>query len=304
MATPRTVARVARELLDSPDLCPRTRKLYEGILAGLVAQCGSIWIGQVTREQVETYLKSLTRLGVRTHHLHQTVIHRLFSFAIERDFSEKNPVMLINRRKPDPTKGEHRSDEAVKYLTQAQLKTLIRAASTNPRLSALLWILYESGARIAEILALKLKDVDLAERQFDVIGKGNKKRLCFYGKRAASALKGYIERDRHSPSPALFTERLTRSCQVRPLSYATAYRDLREAIDQYESLKGTRFHDLRHTFATERAQIVPLEILRALLGHEKIQTTLIYQKITSRVARESAEEALQKIAKSWSGTAA
>ncbi|MBD2115163.1 tyrosine-type recombinase/integrase [Nodosilinea sp. FACHB-141] len=88
-----------------------------------------------------------------------------------------------------------------------------------------------------------------------------------------------------------------------PLSYAIAHRDLREAIDQYKSLKGTRFHDLRHTFVTERAQIILLEVLRALLGHEKIQMTLIYQKITSRVAQESAEEALQKLAKSWSGNA-
>jgi integrase/recombinase XerD len=47
-----------------------------------------------------------------------------------------------------------------------------------------------------------------------------------------------------------------------------------------------------------------LEVLRALLGHEKIQTTLIYQKITLRVARESAEEALEMLAKSWSGNAA
>ena len=109
---------------------------------------------------------------------------------------------------------------------------------------------------------------------------------------------------RQSPCPELFTERLTRSCQVRPLSYATAYRGLREAIAQCNSLKGTRFHDLRHTFATERAQIVPLEVLRALLGHEKIQTTLLYQKITSRVARESAQEALDHLAKSWSGNAA
>lgn len=304
MATPRTVARVARELLDGPEISPRTRALYEGILTRFVAQCGSILVGEVSREQIESYLKGLSHLSVRTHHLHQAVIHRLFHFAIEREFSEKNPVALIKRRKPDPAKGEHRSDEVVKYLTHGQLKTLMRAASTNPRLLALLWILYESGARIAEILALKLKDIDLAERQFQVIGKGNKKRLCFYGNRTAGALKDYIEHDRLSPSTALFTERLTRSCQIRPLSYATAYRDLREAIDQYKSLKGTRFHDLRHTFATERAQIVPLEVLRALLGHEKIQTTLIYQKITSRVARESAEEALQKIAKSWSGNAA
>jgi integrase/recombinase XerD len=39
-----------------------------------------------------------------------------------------------------------------------------------------------------------------------------------------------------------------------------------------------------------------LEVLRALLGHEKIQTTLIYQKITSQVAREAAHAALLKLA--------
>ncbi|MEP1075193.1 tyrosine-type recombinase/integrase [Leptolyngbya sp. PL-A3] len=79
---------------------------------------------------------------------------------------------------------------------------------------------------------------------------------------------------------------------------------MREAIDEYKSLTGTRFHDLRHTFATERAQIVSLDVLRAFLEHEKIQTTLIYQKITLRVAQESDEEALRMLAKSCSGNAA
>jgi integrase/recombinase XerD len=55
------------------------------------------------------------------------------------------------------------------------------------------------------------------------------------------------------------------------------------------------FHNLRHTFATERAKVVPLEVLRALLGHENIQTTLIYQKITSEVAREEAHKALEAV---------
>lgn len=304
MAIPHTVARVTRELLDSPDLSPRTRVLYEGILTKFVARCGSTRINQVTRDQVEAYLQSLNHLSLRTHHLHQTVIHRLFRFAMEREFSGVNPVALIKRRKPVPTRGEYRSDEVVKYLTPKQLQTLMQAASTNQRLSALLWLLYESGARIAEILALRLKAIDLTERQFQVIGKGNKKRLCFFGERTAGALKDYIEHERYSSSPALFTERLRRSCQVRPLAYATAYRDLREAINQYRSLKGTRFHDLRHTFATERAQIIPLEVLRALLGHEKIQTTLLYQKITSRVAREEAQSALRHLAKSWSDNTA
>jgi len=104
MATPHTLARVARELLDSPDLSPRTKTLYEGILTGFLAQCGSAWVEQVSRQQVEVYLRSLNHLSHRTHQLHQTVIHRLFRFAMERQYTEKNPVALIKRRKPDPAK--------------------------------------------------------------------------------------------------------------------------------------------------------------------------------------------------------
>jgi integrase/recombinase XerD len=287
------------ELLDDPQLAPRTKILYEQILARFLATVGGTWVEQVTRQQVEAYLEGLGHLSFRTHHLHQTVIHRLFRFAQERQYIDTNPATFIKRRKPDPAKGEHRSDEAIKYLTRAQVQTLMRVSDTNPRLHAILWLLYESGARIAEVLALRLNSIDLDQGQFPVIGKGNKKRLCFFGERASKALRIYLDHHREAPHTALFTERGKRLNNVRPLSYASAYRDLREVIDEYKSLGSIRFHDLRHTFATERAQILPLEVLRALLGHEKIQTTLIYQKITSRVARESAQEALTKLATSW-----
>jgi integrase/recombinase XerD len=186
----------------------------------------------------------------------------------------------------------------VRYLTRKQLEILFKAAEPSPRLAALIALLYESGARISEVLSLPLSALDLQACQFQVIGKGNKKRWCFFGHRAAQALRRYIDGGRHHPHHALFTERHAFSNALRPLSYQMAYRDLREAKDGYSTLNGVRFHDLRHTFATERAQLVPLEVLRALLGHEKIQTTLIYQKITSQVAGEAARAALQKLATS------
>jgi integrase/recombinase XerD len=74
-----------------------------------------------------------------------------------------------------------------------------------------------------------------------------------------------------------------------------AYREWKEATVSHPTLRTTGFHNLRHTFATERAKVVPLEVLRALLGHENIQTTLIYQKITSEVAREEAHKALEAV---------
>lgn len=60
-------------------------------------------------------------------------------------------------------------------------------------------------------------------------------------------------------------------------------------------LKGVRIHDLRHTFATERVGLMGIEELRALLGHQHIQTTLRYQKVTSARAEEVAMQALKKL---------
>lgn len=295
----KTVARVARELLDEEALSTKTKTIYEGILMKFISDYGGNSIESITREQIETYLRSLREVSVRTHHLHQTVVHRLFNYAIERRYLSHNPGSHIKRRKPDATKGEHGSDEAVRYLTKRQLHTLFRASEERKRLSAILWLLYESGARIAEVLTLNLQSLDLENRRFQVIGKGNKKRHCFFGERTEKALKDYIEHHRETPHEALFTERRIHQCDVRRLPYQAAHRDLRSVTERYKSLAGLRFHDLRHTFATERAQIVPLEVLRALLGHEKIQTTLIYQKITSQVAAESAQAALERIANQW-----
>ena len=57
-------------------------------------------------------------------------------------------------------------------------------------------------------------------------------------------------------------------------------------------LEGVRLHDLRHTFATERVGLMSIEELRTQMGHEKIQTTLRYQKVTSLRAEEVAQKAL------------
>jgi len=54
-------------------------------------------------------------------------------------------------------------------------------------------------------------------------------------------------------------------------------------------------HDLRHTFATGRVGLMGIEELRALRGHENIQTTLRYQKLTSRRAEAVAKQALDKL---------
>lgn len=63
-------------------------------------------------------------------------------------------------------------------------------------------------------------------------------------------------------------------------------------MEQSLLLEAVILHDLRHTFATERVGLMSIEELRNLMGHEKIQTTLRYQKVTSLRVEEVAQKAL------------
>jgi integrase/recombinase XerD len=79
------------------------------------------------------------------------------------------------------------------------------------------------------------------------------------------------------------------------LSLATVYKAWKKLTYDEVLLNGMSLHDLRHTFAIERVGLMGIEELRALLGHEHIQTTLRYQKVTSARAEEVAVKALDEL---------
>lgn len=252
---------------------------------------GQYPISLISRPTLEAYLNGLTHLAYTTHQRHQAVIQALFNFAVEQGHLATNPIAGLRRRKPDSTKGEHASDRVIRYLTPEQLKQLYQVIAPDVRLSALVSLLHRSGARIAELLALDLVDVDLAHRRFQVIGKGNKKRWCFYSEEAEQALDKYLRYYRHQVCSALFTAQRPLTGQVSRWNYRTVYTYWQKCTQTEPLLQGVRIHDLRHTFATERVGLMGIEELRALMGHENIQTTLRYQKVTSARAETAAQNA-------------
>lgn len=135
-------------------------------------------------------------------------------------------------------------------------------------------------------LALDLVDIDLENQRFQVIGKGNKQRWCFYSQDVIPVLHSYLKHYRHSIHPALFTAQQRFSKQVSRLSYHTAYEHWKTLTEPYLKLEAIRIHDLRHTFATERV---------GLMGHQNIQTTLRYQKVTSARAEVVAQSAFVQL---------
>lgn len=286
-------ATLTTQFLERPGLSQNTIRSYESALLPLLQKWGASPLNSLTRQMVEDYFNSLTHLSYVTHNRHQTIIQSVFNFAIEQGYLQSNPLSHLKRRKPDQQKGEHGSDEITRYLNPQQLKLLYSLLEPNSRLHALVLLLHRTGARISEALALNLKDVDLTQGKFRVLGKGNKQRWCFYGSDVAQVLEKYLKLYRHDSCPALFTAQQPFTLKVTRLSYRTAHHDWSQTLEQSPSLKGSRLHDLRHTFATERVGLMGIEELRALMGHTNIQTTLRYQKVTSSRAEEVAKEALK-----------
>ncbi len=270
-------------------------KSYELSLMPLLGEYGSYPIEILNRRALATYLDSLSHLAYTTHQRHQAIIQALFNFAVEQGYLKVNPIARLQRRKPNLERGEHFSDRVIRYLSPAQINTLYQVIDHHSRMKALVYLLHRTGARIAEILALNLENIDLIERKFQVIGKGNKIRWCFYSEDAATALEKYLKYYRHLESDALFTAQKPVTKLVTRLSYRTAHRDWTNLIESAPELNEIRMHDLRHTFATERVGLMGIEELRALMGHTNIQTTLRYQKVTSERAEIVAQAALDRL---------
>lgn len=289
-----TLAAVTTQFLDRQGLANSTRLSYELTLLPLLKQYGSWPIEIIDRSILEEYLNSLGHLSYTTHRRHQSILKSLFNFAVEIDELKSNPIARVRQRKPDPDKGEHHA-EKIRYLTPEQLQVLYKRSATDHRMNALIHLLHRSGARISEVLALDLKDLDLEARKFQIVGKGNKVRWCFYSTDTATALTKYCRCSRHPEHTALFTAIHRFTGQITRMSYPTAYHHWIQITQSASELTGIRLHDLRHTFATERVGLMGIEELRALMGHENIQTTLQYQKVTSSRAETVAHQVLNQL---------
>jgi integrase/recombinase XerD len=290
-----TLAKLATEFLERPGLAATTLRSYEFTLMPLLKEYGRWSIDILDRQLLVAYLNKIANVSYTTHHRHQAVITALFNFAIEQDYIQSNPISNLKRRKPNRADGEHATDENIRYLTPEQLSILEQVIKKDARMSALVNLLHSSGARIAEVLALDLTQINIDDRKFQVIGKGNKTRWCFYSEDTAKSLNYYIKYYRHSDYLALFTAEQPFTHIHSRLSYQAAYQSWTKLLSSEIQLQGIRFHDLRHTFATERVGLMGIEELRALMGHENIQTTLKYSKVTSQRAEQVAQLAFERL---------
>lgn len=241
-----------------------------------------------TSDDIRGYLGDLARRGLQPSSVARklSAVRQLYRFLYAERYRSDDPAAILE--------GPKRGRSLPKTLSIAEVERLIVAARTeaeNAQLSAselqravrlhcLLELLYATGLRVSELVALPASAARRDQRMLMVRGKGGKERMVPLNDAARQAMARYhalLKETKPRDSAWLFPSfgqdgHLTRQHFARDLKDLAAHCGLRP-----ESVSP---HVLRHAFASHLLQNgADLRVVQTLLGHSDISTTQIYTHI-------------------------
>jgi len=166
------------------------------------------------------------------------------------------------------------------YLTEEELRRILKYLEDKNDLrgQAFFHLAYSSACRVSELNQLDRDTLDMSRREFKVIGKGEKERLCIFGEKAKEHTEKYLDSRKDDLNP-LFISRERNRWSIRAMQVFVS----KTAKDAGVNKRITP-HSLRHSALTNlRLRGVPLEDLQLLAGHESIGTT---QQVYTHVGLE------------------
>jgi integrase/recombinase XerD len=169
-------------------------------------------------------------------------------------------------------------------LTADQVRRIIETPSVKTPLGlrdrALLELLYAAGLRAAEILTLRIEQLDLESGSARVIGKGNKERLVLLGKAAEEAIRRYLDTARPKLVRSKSGGEVFLGNHGRRLTTSHLWGIVKKAAKAAGLDTRVYPHLLRHSFATHLLSGgADLRVIQELLGHASIGTTEIYTHV-------------------------
>jgi len=145
---------------------------------------------------------------------------------------------------------------------------------------ALLEFAYATGARVSEVVGVKLQDLVYEEGLVRVFGKGAKERVVPIGRRALGAVALYAREVRPSLDRGKGKGVLFLNARGTPLSRVGAWGIIKQAARRAGLTKRVTPHTLRHTFATHLLEGgADLRAVQEMLGHVDLSTTQLYTHV-------------------------
>lgn len=194
------------------------------------------------------------------------ILSSFFAWLEDEDHILKSPVRRIHKVKTGTNIKETYNDEELEKM---------RDNCTELRDLAIIDMLASTGMRIGEMVLLNRIDINFAERECVVFGKGDKERLVYFDARTKLHLQNYLD-SRIDNNPALF---VTIRAPYKRIQIGGIEVRLRK-IGKMLGITKMHPHKFRRTLATMAIDKgMPIEQLQQLLGHKRIDTTLQYAMV-------------------------
>lgn len=247
-----------------------TLAAYARDLKRFAAAVGAVAPADITNAQVRAFAGRLHAKGLSPRSIarHLSSVRSLYAFLVERREAGANPASGV--RAP---KAGRRLPKTLDADQANQLFTDATETARALRDRAIVELLYGSGLRLAELVAIDVRDLDLAGGFVTVTGKGGKTRIVPVGGPAQEAIRAWLAaRPGARGEDPLFTGRANRRVSARNVQLR-----LKRLATATSGNDGVHPHMLRHSFASHLLESSgDLRAVQELLGHADLSTTQIY----------------------------
>lgn len=227
-------------------------------------QVDAAWVRQLASKGMREGMKA-SSLATRL-----SSLRSFFDFLILRGELAANPAKGVSApRKQRPLPKNLDVDE------MAQLLEVNEDDPLSIRDRAIMELMYGAGLRLAELVAINVKDISFSSGEIRVLGKGNKERKAPFSGQAKEWVSKWLKVRPtllKGDEPALFISKLGGRISHRNVQKRLAEWGHKQSVASHISP-----HKLRHSFATHMLESSNnLRAVQELLGHENISTTQIY----------------------------
>jgi integrase/recombinase XerD len=288
------------------NLSPNTIKAYRDVFTLLLRFCRDVrgiapeklHLEEIDVSLVEAFLDHLEaerKSSPRTRNHRLATLHAFFRYVQAEEpahMLQCQKILAIPlRRHATPTVGYLAKEELAEILAQPDLRT-----SEGRRDAVLLSVLYDTGARVQELIDLSVGDVRLdSPAQLRLMGKGRKMRAVPLMDNTVQLLRDHLQ-ENHLDRPEQFDKPLFQNARRQRLSRS----GIRYILQKYLVRARTTLptlnrtvspHTLRHAKGMHLLQSgISLDMIRDFLGHVDVKTTQIYARANLEMKRKALEK--------------
>lgn len=245
-------------------------------------------LNDIHHRHIRAYMAQLMQDGLSPVSVNRklSTLKSFFRYTLKSGHTDHNPASkVIGPKKPK---------RLPVFVEETQMAKLFNAEDeagmfNNSRDRLIVDMLYQTGIRRAELIALQESDLDLYGLKLKVLGKRNKERLIPFGLSLKRSLQAYLleKKEQGLHNPYLFV-----SPKDKKLSTTAVNKVVNQVLAKVSTNKKKSPHVLRHTFATNLLNNgADLNAVKELLGHANLSATQIYTHNTIEKLKKSYKQA-------------